>query len=270
MSAPDGETDEDSVEIRRWGEPPSFDFPVRDHLDLAQAMGWIDPERAAKVSGTRFVYRVGDVALLELSLYRWALTRLVEKGFVPMLPPVLVREQAMYGTGFLPTDEVNIYRVERDELYLTGTAEVGLAAYHGDEILDADGLPLRYAGYSTNFRREAGAAGKDTRGMFRVHQFDKVEMYVFTFAEQARRRARAPARDRGVADPGARPPLPRRQRRGRRPRRVRGEEVRHRGLVPRPGALPGADLDLQHDRLPVAAPRDPHPSRRQARARGDR
>jgi len=185
VSAPDGDIDEDSVEIRRWGEPPSFDFPVRDHLDLAQAMGWIDPERAAKVSGSRFVYRVGDVALLELALYRWALTRLVEKGFVPMLPPVLVREEAMYGTGFLPTDEVNIYRVERDELYLTGTSEVGLAAYHGDEILDADGLPLRYAAYSTNFRREAGAAGKDTRGMFRVHQFDKVEMFVYTVAEHA-------------------------------------------------------------------------------------
>jgi seryl-tRNA synthetase len=186
VSAPDGFTDEDAVEIRRWGEPPSFDFPVRDHLDLGQALGWIDSERAAKVSGTRFVYRVGDVALLELALYRWALARLVEKGFVPMLPPVLVREAAMYGTGFLPTDEVNIYRVERDELYLTGTSEVGLAAYHGDEILDADELPLRYAGYATNFRREAGAAGKDTRGMFRVHQFDKVEMFVFTFLESAR------------------------------------------------------------------------------------
>lgn len=186
VSAPDGFTDEDAVEIRRWGEPASFDFPVRDHLDLANALGWIDMERAAKVSGSRFAYRVGDVALLELSLYRWALARLVERGFTPMLPPVLVREQAMYGTGFLPTDEVNIYRVERDELYLTGTAEVGLAAFHGDEILDADGLPLRYAGYSTNFRREAGAAGKDTRGMFRVHQFDKVEMFVYTFLESAR------------------------------------------------------------------------------------
>jgi seryl-tRNA synthetase len=185
ISAPDGLTDEDAVEIRRWGDPPSFDFPVRDHLDLAQALGWIDMERAAKVSGSRFAYRVGDVALLELSLYRWALARLVAKGFVPVLPPVLVREAAMYGTGFLPTDEVNIYRVERDELYLTGTAEVGLAAYHADEILESDALPLRYAGYSTNFRREAGAAGKDTRGMFRVHQFDKVEMYVFTFAEAA-------------------------------------------------------------------------------------
>ncbi|HEY2072998.1 MAG TPA: serine--tRNA ligase, partial [Gaiellaceae bacterium] len=119
------------------------------------------------------------VALLELSLYRYALDRLVQQGFVPVLPPVLVREDAMYGTGFLPTDEVNIYKVERDELYLTGTAEVGLAAYHADEILDADGLPLRYAGYSTNFRREAGAAGKDTRGMFRVHQFNKVELFTF-------------------------------------------------------------------------------------------
>jgi len=185
VSAPHGFTDEDAVEIRRWGDPPSFDFPVRDHLDLAQALGWIDMERAAKVSGSRFAYRVGDVALLELSLYRWALARLVAKGFVPVLPPVLVREAAMYGTGFLPTDEVNIYRVERDELYLTGTAEVALAAYHADEILESDALPLRYAGYSTNFRREAGAAGKDTRGMFRVHQFDKVEMYVFTFAETA-------------------------------------------------------------------------------------
>jgi seryl-tRNA synthetase len=109
----------------------------------------------------------------------------VQKGFVPVLPPVLVREEAMYGTGFLPTDEVNIYRVERDELYLTGTAEVGLAAMHMGEILERE-LPLRYAGYSTNFRREAGAAGKDTRGMFRVHQFDKVEMYVFTTMDVAR------------------------------------------------------------------------------------
>ena len=182
---PDGFTDEDAVEIRRVGEPPAFDFPVKDHLDLAQAFGWIDMERAAKVSGSRFAYRIGDVALLELSLYRYALDRLMQKGFVPVLPPVLVREEAMYGTGFLPTDEVNIYRVERDELYLTGTAEVGLAAMHMGEILERE-LPLRYAGYSTNFRREAGAAGKDTRGMFRVHQFDKVEMFVFTTMDVAR------------------------------------------------------------------------------------
>jgi seryl-tRNA synthetase len=182
-ATPDGETEDDAVEIRRWGEPPSFDFPMRDHLDLAAVYGWIDLERAAKVSGSRFAYRVGDVALLELALYRFALDRLVSRGFTPVLPPVLVREDAMYGTGFFPTDEVNIYAVERDELYLVGTSEVPLAALHGGEILDADGLPLRYAGYSTCFRREAGAAGRDTRGMFRVHQFDKVEMFVFTLPE---------------------------------------------------------------------------------------
>jgi seryl-tRNA synthetase len=176
-SVPDGTTEEDAVEVRRVGEPPVFGFEPRDHLDLAAPHGWIDLERAARVSGSRFAYRVGEAARLELALYRFALERLVEKGFVPVLPPVLVREEAMYGTGFLPTDEVNIYRIERDELYLTGTSEVGLAAFHlGEEL---DGLPLRYAGYSTNFRRESGAAGKDTRGMFRVHQFDKVEMFVF-------------------------------------------------------------------------------------------
>ena len=178
-TAPAGATEEDAEEVRRVGEPPAFDFAARDHLELAGAEGWIDMERAARVSGSRFAYRLGDFALVELALYRFALERLVGKGFVPVLPPVLVREEAMYGTGFLPTDEVNIYRIERDELYLTGTAEVGLAALHMGEELDADALPLRYAGFSTNFRREAGAAGKDTRGMFRVHQFDKVEMFVF-------------------------------------------------------------------------------------------
>ena len=177
-SVPDGDSEDDAVEVRRVGEPPSFSFEPRDHLDLAAGRGWIDLERAARVSGARFAYRVGEGALLELALYRFALDRLVAKGFVPVLPPVLVREEAMYGTGFLPTDEVNIYRIERDELYLTGTSEVGLASFHLGEELDE--LPRRYAGYSTNFRRESGAAGKDTRGMFRVHQFDKVEMFVFT------------------------------------------------------------------------------------------
>jgi seryl-tRNA synthetase len=185
-ATPDGVSEEDAVEIRRWGDPPAFDFPARDHLALAEVYGWIDLERAAKVSGSRFAYRVGDVALLELALYRFAMDRLVERGFTPVLPPVLVREEAMYGTGFFPTDEVNIYAVERDELYLIGTSEVPLAALHAGEILDTDGLPLRYAGYSTCFRREAGAAGKDTRGMFRVHQFDKVEMFVFTLPEWSR------------------------------------------------------------------------------------
>ncbi len=177
-SVPDGTAEEDAVEVRRVGDPPSFSFQPRDHLDLAVEHGWIDLERAARVSGARFAYRVGEVALLELALYRFALDRLVGKGFIPVLPPVLVREEAMYGTGFLPTDEVNIYKIERDELYLTGTSEVALASFHMGEELDE--LPRRYAGYSTNFRRESGAAGKDTRGMFRVHQFDKVEMFVFT------------------------------------------------------------------------------------------
>ena len=174
-SAPDGTTDEDAEEIRRVGEPPQFDFEPRDHLELAP----IDMERGARLSGSRFAYRVGEAALLELALYRFALDRVVARGFTPVIPPVLVREEAMYGTGFLPTEEVNIYRVERDELYLTGTSEVALAGFHMGEILEADELPRRYAGYSTCFRREAGAAGKDTRGMFRVHQFDKVEMFVF-------------------------------------------------------------------------------------------
>ena len=184
VSAPDGMLEEDAVEIRRVGDIPTFDFPVSDHVDLARAHGWIDLERGARTSGARFVYRLGDVALLELALYRFALDRLVQKGFVPVLPPVLVREEAMYGTGFFPTDEVNIYAVERDDLYLVGTSEVSLAALHMGEILED--VPLRYAGYSTCFRREAGAAGKDTRGMFRVHQFDKVEMFVFTTPEESR------------------------------------------------------------------------------------
>ncbi|TML87833.1 MAG: serine--tRNA ligase [Actinobacteria bacterium] len=183
-ATPDGFEEEDAREIRRWGDPPSFDVPARDHLELAG--GGIDLERGAKVSGSRFAFRSGDVALLELALYRFALDRLTSRGFTPVLPPVLVREEAMYGTGFFPTDEVNLYAVERDELFLVGTSEVPLAAMHGAEILDADDLPLRYAGYSTCFRREAGAAGKDTRGMFRVHQFDKVEMFVFTRPEWSR------------------------------------------------------------------------------------
>jgi seryl-tRNA synthetase len=185
-STPDGFTDEDAEEVRRVGEPPSFGFPPRDHVDLAAPRGWLDLERAARVSGSRFAYRVGELALLELALYRFALDRLLAKGFTPVLPPVLVREEAMYGTGFFPTDEVNIYGIERDGLYLVGTSEVALAAMHTGEILEEEDLPERYAGYSVCFRREAGAAGQDTRGMFRVHQFDKVEMFVFILPEHSR------------------------------------------------------------------------------------
>ena len=182
---PDGDTEEDAVTVRegRAGKP-AFDFEPADHLDLAAAHGWIDVERGAKVSGSRFVYRVGDFALTELALYRWALDRIVRKGHLPMLPPVLVREEAMYGTGFFPSDKGDYYEAPEDGLYLVGTSEVPAAAFHGGEILDE--VPLRYVAYSPCFRREAGAAGKDTRGMFRVHQFDKVEMFVFCEPERSR------------------------------------------------------------------------------------
>jgi seryl-tRNA synthetase len=184
-SAPDGWTEDDAEELRRVGEPRDFGFEPLEHDELGARLGWLDMERGARASGARFAYRLRDGALLELALYRFALDRLVAKGFVPVLPPVLVREPAMYGTGFLPTDDINIYYIERDELYLSGTSEVALAALHMSEILDEADLPLRYAGYSTCFRREAGAAGKDTRGMFRVHQFDKVEMFSFVRPEES-------------------------------------------------------------------------------------
>jgi seryl-tRNA synthetase len=174
---PDGDQEEDAATVRTWGEPPSFEFTPKDHLELSAAHGWIDVERGAKVSGSRFVYRVGDVALLETALYRWALARIVAKEHVPVLPPVLVRDQAMYGTGFFPSEKADYYAVPEDDLYLVGTSEVPLAAFHTGEELE--GLPRRYVAFSTCFRREAGAAGRDTRGMFRVHQFDKVEMFVF-------------------------------------------------------------------------------------------
>ena len=180
-SIPDGDTDEDAVELRRVGEPTTG-----DDLKEAAEVGRFELERAARLSGSRFGYLVGDTALLALALYRLAIDHVVQAGFVPVLPPVLVREEAMVGTGFFPTERSNIYALEEDDLYLTGTSEVALAGMHMGEILEADGLPLRYAGLSTCFRREAGAAGKDTRGMFRVHQFNKVEMYVFTRPEASR------------------------------------------------------------------------------------
>jgi seryl-tRNA synthetase len=171
-SAPDGFTDEDAEELRRVGTPPELAEP-KEHTEI----GRFDMERAARLSGSRFGYLLGDTALLALALYRFALDTAVKHGHTPMLPPVLVREEAMYGTGFFPTERSNIYALEADELYLTGTSEVALAGLHMGEILEE--LPLRYTAFSTNFRREAGAAGKDTRGMFRVHQFNKVELFVF-------------------------------------------------------------------------------------------
>ncbi len=175
-SAPDGDTEDDAEELRRVGEPT-----VLEHAHEHTEIGRFDMERAARVSGARFGYVVGDAALVAMALYQFALAHLTEAGFTPVIPPVLVREEAMYGTGFFPTERSNIYALEEDGLYLTGTSEVALAALHAGEILDE--LPLRYTGFSTCFRREAGAAGKDTRGMFRVHQFNKVEMFVFVEPE---------------------------------------------------------------------------------------
>jgi len=184
-AAADGMTEEDSVQVSAWGEPPVFTFTPRDHLELGSPKGWVDMARGARLSGARFAYRIGDVALAEMALYRFVLDFLGQQGFLAVLPPVLVNYQAMYGTGFLPTDESNIYRLEKDELYLTGTSEVALAGLHATERLEEDQLPAKYAGFSTNFRREAGAAGKDTKGMFRVHQFDKVEMFVYCLPEDS-------------------------------------------------------------------------------------
>ncbi|HET7760061.1 MAG TPA: serine--tRNA ligase [Gaiellaceae bacterium] len=180
-SVPDEVTDDAEGDVVRIvGEPPSIEHP-KDHLEL----GRFEMERAARLSGSRFGYVVGDTARLALALYRWALDRVVAQGFTPVLPPVLVREEAMYGTGFFPAERFEIYEVADEGLYLTGTSEVALAGLHMTEILDRDELPLHYTAFSANFRREAGAAGRDTRGMFRVHQFNKVEMFSYVLPEES-------------------------------------------------------------------------------------
>ena len=175
-SAADGLTEEDALEIKRWGEPPKLEHP-REHTEI----GRFELERAAKISGARFGFLAGDTALLAFALYRLAVDHLVAAGFTPMIPPVLVREEAMYGTGFFPSDKSDYYAVPEDGLYLVGTSEVPLIGMHMEEILDD--LPIWYCAFSSCFRREAGAAGRDTRGMFRVHQFQKVEMVVYTHPE---------------------------------------------------------------------------------------
>jgi seryl-tRNA synthetase len=178
-SAPDGTTEADAVEVSRWGTPYPFDFPVRDHQELGESLGIIDVERGVRLSGSRFAFLKGGAALLGLGLVRFAMDRLTGEGFTAVVPPVLVREEALFGTGFFPSERDQVYAVERDELFLVGTSEVSLAALHLDEILDGEELPIRYAGFSSCFRREAGTYGKDTRGIFRMHQFDKVEMFSF-------------------------------------------------------------------------------------------
>jgi seryl-tRNA synthetase len=176
-SVPAGATEDENVIEREMGDKPDFDFDARDHVALGESLGVFDSDRAVKTSGSRFVYVTGPGVLLELALVRFALEFLGERGFTPVVPPVLVRDQAMYGTGFLPAEEHEYYRVERDDLYLTGTSEVALASMHSNEILDSASLPRRYAGFSTCFRREAGSYGKDTKGLVRLHQFDKIEQF---------------------------------------------------------------------------------------------
>ena len=226
----------------------------------------IDMEAGSKTSGPRFAYLKGDLVFLELALVRWVLEILRGYGFEPVIPPVLVKEQALFGTGFLPDTEQQIYRLADDPLFLTGTSEVPLASLHAGEIMDA--LPRRYAGFSPCFRREAGAAGKDDRGIFRVHQFDKVEMFSFvepsesaaeherllSIEEEILQGLGIPHRVVNIAVDDLGVP--------------RGQEVRPRGLAAVPAALPRAHVDLEHDRLPGAPAGDPASSgRRQTRAR---
>ena len=179
---PGGE--DDAVLMRTVGEVPAYDFPVRDHIEIGEALGAIDMERGAKVSGARFYFLTGPGALLEFALAQLAISRAVAAGFTPVIAPALVRPEAMEGTGFLGEHDEEVYRIERDDLYLVGTSEVALAGMHAGEVLELNG-PRRYAGWSSCFRREAGSYGKDTRGIIRVHWFDKVEMFSFCAPEEA-------------------------------------------------------------------------------------
>jgi seryl-tRNA synthetase len=179
-SVPDGGERDGAVVKVVGGEPPA---PPLDHAALGEAMGWVESEQAVRMSGSRFAYLMREAVLLELALVQWVTSTLVAEGFTPVVPPVLVREEAMEQAGFFPTDRSQVYEVDEDELFLVGTSEVPLSAIHRGEILPADGLPRRYLGISSCFRREAGTYGKDTRGIFRVHQFDKVEM--FSYADPA-------------------------------------------------------------------------------------
>ncbi len=183
--APKGKGDEANLLVREVGEAPAFDFEPKDHLRLGESLGIIDVARAAKVSGSRFAFLRGKAALLQLAIIRMVVDRLTAEGFIPVIPPVLVREEAMYGTGFFPTDEAQVYKTAGDDLYLAGTSEVPIASMHSGEAFAPSELPVRYAGLSTCFRREAGTYGKDTRGIIRVHQFDKVEMFSFCSPEDS-------------------------------------------------------------------------------------
>ena len=183
-TSPDGKSDKDNLEIKKVGNIKDIASP-KDHLEIASKLNLIDVEKASEVSGSRFAYLFGDLVKIEFNLVSWALNKLSEKGFTPTVPPVLVRENALYGTGFFPDDAEQVYEIPNDDLYLVGTSEVPLAALHTNEIINMEELPIRYAGFSTCFRREAGTYGKDTTGIFRVHQFDKVEMFSFCSPEKS-------------------------------------------------------------------------------------
>lgn len=177
--------EEDFIELRRVGDVPAFGFEPRDHLELGELLGAIDMERGAKVSGARFYFLKGIGARLEIALMNLALDKALQNGFTPMIVPTLVRPEIMQGTGFLGEHADEVYHLDKEDLYLVGTSEVPLAGYHKDEILDLQAGPLRYAGWSTCYRSEAGSYGKDTRGIIRVHQFNKLEMFVYTTPDQA-------------------------------------------------------------------------------------
>ncbi len=186
-SVPVGSDESGNVVVKKWGEKPAFDFKPKEHFEIASVKDLMDTERGGNVSGSRFWYLKGDLALLEFGLMQYAFRFYVAKGFEPMIVPMLVREKAMYGTGFFPADENEIYKVNADDdnLYLVGTAEVALAAYHMNEVLDLNNGPKKYLGYSSCFRREAGTYGKDMRGIVRGHQFNKIEMFVFCKPEES-------------------------------------------------------------------------------------
>ena len=183
-TSPDGKSENDNLEIKKVGNVKEISNP-KDHLEIASKFNLIDVEKASEVSGSRFAYLFGDLVKIEFNLVSWALNKLSDKGFTPTVPPVLVRENALYGTGFFPDDAEQVYEIPNDNLYLVGTSEVPLAALHANEIINMEELPIRYAGFSTCFRREAGTYGKDTTGIFRVHQFDKVEMFSFCNPEKS-------------------------------------------------------------------------------------
>ena len=264
---PEGGED-DYVVLREVGPIPSFDFEPKDHLELGEILGAIDMARGAKVSGARFSYLRGVGARLELALMNLALDRALEAAFVPLITPTMVKPEIMRGTGFLDKHADAVYKIEGEDLYLTGTSEVALAGYHSDEIIDLSDGPLRYAGWSTCYRLEAGSAGKDTRGIIRTHQFDKLEMFSYVDpadAEQEHARLLAMQErmmtDLGLAyrviDTG-----------GGRPRLLRGAEVRRGGVDPDAGHLPRAHLHLQLHDLPGAPARDPAPHRERSHRPG--